>query len=110
MKQVIASLTALFVFATTGVAQVDISFQNELQRSIDRGLDSLKKSQQEGGFWTNEDHPAVTAIVLVAYHGNPNKPKETPEWITKGHDHLMKFIQPDGSISVSYTHLRAHET
>ena len=35
MKQVIASLTALFVFATTGVAQVDISFQNELQRSID---------------------------------------------------------------------------
>ena len=53
MKQVIASLTALFIFAMTGVSQVDISFQNELQRSIDRGLDSLEKSQQEGGFWTN---------------------------------------------------------
>ena len=83
MKQVIASLTALFIFAMTGVSQVDISFQNELQRSIDRGLDSLEKSQQEGGFWTNEDHPAVTAIVLVAYHGNPKKPRETPAWVTE---------------------------
>ena len=42
MKQVIASLTALFVFAMTSVAQVDISFQNELHRSLARGLDSLK--------------------------------------------------------------------
>ena len=100
MKQVIASLTVLFIFAMTGDAQVDISFQNELQRSIDRGLDSLEKSQQEGGFWTNEDHPAVTAIVLVAYHGNPNKPKETPAWVTKAHDHLLKFTQPNGSIYV----------
>jgi len=35
---------------------------------------------------------------LVAYQGNPNKPKQTSAWITKAYDYLLKQVQPNGSI------------
>ena len=100
MNKLIATLSAVIAVSFTVVAQPDISFQHELQRSIDRGIAALKKSQEEAGYWTSEDHPAVTAIVLVAYHSNPNKPKESPAWVLKAHDHLLKFVQKNGSIYV----------
>lgn len=100
MNKLFATLSAVIAVSFTVVAQPDISFQHELQRSIDRGIAALKKSQEEAGYWTSEDHPAVTAIVLVAYHSNPNKPKESPAWVLKAHDHLLKFVQKNGSIYV----------
>ena len=97
MKNIAACFT-LLVLALPGWTQKDVSFQNELQRSIDRGIASLKSSQHAEGYWTNPDHPAVTAIALVAYHGNPNKPKQTQEWVEKAHAYLLKHAQPNGSI------------
>ena len=91
-------ILALFAIALPTLAQKDVSFQNELQRSIDRGLASLQASQHKDGWWTSPEHPAVTALVLVAYQGNPNKPKQTPAWITKAYDYLLKQVQPNGSI------------
>ena len=90
----------IFGFVFSGICQPDISFQNELQRSIDRGIDFLKKSQSPDGYWINADHPAVTAIALVAYQGNPNKPKATPDWVKKGYKYILKNSQPNGSIYV----------
>ena len=99
MKNSIALLT-LLAFTLPGRAQRDVSFQNELQRSIDRGIASLKSNQHAEGYWTSPDHPAVTAIALVAYHGNPNKPKQTPGWVKKAHAYILKHAQPNGSIYI----------
>ena len=98
MKKTIALLT--LALALPALGQRDVSFQNELQRSIDRGIGWLKSSQHAEGYWTSPDHPAVTAIALLAYHGNPTKPKEMPEWIQKGHAYLLKHVQPTGAIYV----------
>ena len=73
---------------------------NELQRSLDRGITSLKASQNPEGWWTSPEHPAVTALALIAWQGNPNKPKQTPKWIENGYDFLLTRVQPDGSIYV----------
>jgi len=97
MKNSTALLTLLAI-TLSGWAQRDVSFQNELQRSIDRGIASLKSSQHAEGYWTSPDHPAITAIALIAYHGNPNKPKQTPNWVKKAHAYLLKHVQPNGSI------------
>ena len=93
MEKLITTLSAIFTLAFAAAAQPDISFQHELQRSIDRGIASLEKSQDKNGYWTSEDHPAVTAIVLVAYHSNPRKPEKNPVWVEKAHAYLLKFVQ-----------------
>ena len=81
MKHQFFVALTLLGLAFSGIGQTDISFQNELQRSIDRGIFSLKKSQTSEGYWTNADHPAVTSIVLLAYYGNPKKPKKSKKEI-----------------------------
>ena len=100
----------MFGFSFPALCQTDISFQNELQRSIDRGIDFIKKSQSPGGYWTNADHPAVTAIALVAYQSNPQKPKVTPHWVEKGYKYILKHVQPNGSIYVPNKGLANYNT
>ena len=50
-------LVVLLILAPPTQAQRDISFMNELQRSIDRGIASLKASQNPEGWWTSPEHP-----------------------------------------------------
>ena len=72
-----ALLTYSILLATLpATAQRDVSFMNELQRSVDRGIASLKASQHADGWWTSPDHPAVTALAITAWQSNPNKPNE----------------------------------
>ena len=99
MKTVLTLFT-LLILTAPALAQRDISFMNELQRSADRGIASLKTSQNPEGWWTSPEHPAVTALALIAWQGNPNKPKQTPKWIEKGYNFLLTHVQPDGSIYV----------
>ena len=52
----------------------DVSFRNELQRAIDRGLTWLQANQNTNGYWwSTPDHPAVTALALMAFKGDPQK-------------------------------------
>jgi squalene-hopene/tetraprenyl-beta-curcumene cyclase len=97
MKKLI-TLIFITTLALPVWSQRDVSFQNEIQRSIDRGLAWMKSSQNAEGWWTSPDHPAVTAMALLSYHGNPNLPKKTPAWVKKGHEFLLTKIQPNGSI------------
>lgn len=94
------TLFALLILTVPVPAQRDVSFMNELQRSADRGIASLKASQNPEGWWTSPEHPAVTALALIAWQGNPNKPKQTPKWIEKSYNFLLTHVQPDGSIYV----------
>jgi squalene-hopene/tetraprenyl-beta-curcumene cyclase len=70
---------------------------HELRRAIDRGLDWLEKNQDPEGFWSSPDHPAITALALVALQGDPSeKPRE--QVLELGYDYLLGCVQPDGSI------------
>ncbi len=78
----------------------DVSFQHELQRGIDKGVAWLAKNQDPAGFWSTADHPAVTALALTAYRGNPARTATAadPEWVKKAYAFLLKNVQPDGGI------------
>ena len=45
----------------------DISFRNEVQHAIDKGLSWLNASQNTNGYWSTADQPAVTALALSAF-------------------------------------------
>jgi squalene-hopene/tetraprenyl-beta-curcumene cyclase len=78
----------------------DVSFQHELQRAIDRGLEWLQKNQNSAGYWSTADYPAVTALALTAWCGNPARANGAaqPEWVANGYAFLLKNAQPDGGI------------
>jgi squalene-hopene/tetraprenyl-beta-curcumene cyclase len=82
------------------VGKADQSYKNELQRSIDKGLRFLEQSQNKDGYWLDPDHPAVTALCLMAFHSNPKKPKTEPIWVKKAYGHILKQKQKNGSIYV----------
>jgi squalene-hopene/tetraprenyl-beta-curcumene cyclase len=80
--------------------QRDVSFRNEVRRSVDRGLVWLQVNQNSNGWWSTPDQPAVTALALTALKGDPNGRYATndPAWIAKGYDFLLSCVQPDGGI------------
>jgi squalene-hopene/tetraprenyl-beta-curcumene cyclase len=84
----------------TGLVQPDISFRNEVQLAIDRGLAWLTANQNSNGWWSSPDHPALTALPLTAYMGEPTEKfrKAPTSGIKKGYAWLLASAQPDGSI------------
>jgi squalene-hopene/tetraprenyl-beta-curcumene cyclase len=82
------------------IAAESASFKNELEHAIHKGLRWLAQNQDEKGFWSEEDHPAVTALALQAFMGDPSGrfQKEESEVLRKGYDYLLGCVQPDGSI------------
>ncbi len=78
----------------------DVSLKNEVKHAIEKGLDWFKKNQNENGYWSQEAYPALTALVLTAFMGDPEgtyKSGEDPI-IKKGFDYLKRYIKPDGGI------------
>ena len=49
----------------------DLSLKMEVQHAIEKGLRWLKDAQNPKGYWSQPDHPALTALVLTAYLGEP---------------------------------------
>ena len=80
--------------------RTNLSLRNEVQRSIDVGLRWLKTQQKDGGYWSMEEHPALTALVLTAFMHEPSgrMKSENPEFLKKGYDYLLRCAQPDGGI------------
>ncbi len=78
----------------------DLSFRNEVQHAIDRGLAWLRASQNTNGWWSTADHPAVTALALASFLGEPSGRFRTnpPPVISNGFAWLLASAQPDGSI------------
>ena len=81
-------------------AQRDISLRNEVQHAIDQGLGYLQSSQNSNGWWSTADHPAVTALVLSAFMGNPSAHarERAPETVERGYKFILAHAQPDGGI------------
>lgn len=76
------------------------SFRHEIQRAIDKGLSWLEKNQDPKGYWSTADHPAVTALALSAFMGEPTgRWKQGPQPnIDKGYAFLLDSAKPDGTI------------
>lgn len=114
MNYLISLAAALFLLLYVSVAQAemlrvsdagpatDLSLKYELQHAIERGLGWLAKNQQPGGYWSQPDHPALTALVLTAYMGEPTgRMRSTPpEFVHKGYTYLLNCVKPDGGIYV----------
>jgi squalene-hopene/tetraprenyl-beta-curcumene cyclase len=96
------SLVAHGADAATGSvpAPRDLSLRNEVQQAIDRGLTWLQRSQDTNGWWTTADHPAVTALALTAFMGDPSRRSRTnaAAGIERGYRFLRESAQPDGSL------------
>ncbi|MEW6305564.1 MAG: prenyltransferase/squalene oxidase repeat-containing protein [Verrucomicrobiota bacterium] len=80
----------------------DVSLQNEVQHAIDRGLAWLEKNQHANGYWSTADHPAVTALALMAFQGHPEGKyrKGSPQFLKKGYEFVLSHRQADGGIYV----------
>ncbi len=81
----------------------DISLKNEIDHAIDKGLKWLKSMQDPKGFWSQPEYPALSGLVLTAYMGDPQNRfiGDSPEFIKKGYDYILKCVQPDGGIYVT---------
>jgi squalene-hopene/tetraprenyl-beta-curcumene cyclase len=78
----------------------DISVRNEAGIAITKGLDWLRQHQNADGSWSLNDYPALTALPLWAYMGDPQggTPAQKPDYIRKGYDFIVASSRPDGGI------------
>lgn len=78
----------------------DASFANEVERAIDRGLEFLLHQQNDSGWWSTADHPALTGLSLTAFMGHPKNRYRTnvPPTLRKGFKFLAENAKPDGRI------------
>lgn len=102
------TLLLALAFASAALAQntpvvsdaKNLSLKNEVQTAIDRGLAYLKSQQKPDGSWSNADHPALTAMAVVAFQREPSGAnlKSPPDFLLKSYDYLRGFAKPDGGI------------
>ena len=81
-------------------SRADVSLKNEVQNAIGRGLTFLASKQNPGGWWSQEEHPALTGLVLTAFQGDPSGyyKSKYEQAIDKGYTFLLKSVKPDGGI------------
>lgn len=85
---------------TVAASRADVSLKLELENAIGKGLGWLAAKQQSGGFWAQPEYPAVSALALTAFQGDPSNyyQKKYQENIRNGYDYLLKNARPDGGI------------
>lgn len=83
-------------------SQPDVSLRNEVENAIGKGLTWLANKQQPGGWWAQTEHPALTAMILTAFQGDPSNfyKRKYEQNIKLGYDYLASNVKPDGSIYV----------
>lgn len=97
-------LSSLALGAEIEVAQAktDISLRLEVETAIGKGLTWLATQQKPEGFWSMQENPAISALVLTAFQGDQSgyyKRKFEPV-ANKGFDYILKCVKPDGGIYV----------
>jgi len=78
----------------------DISLKLELENAIGRGLTWMAGKQQPGGNWGQAEYPAVSALTLTAFQGDPSGfyKHKYEENIKNGYDYLLQNVRQDGGI------------
>ncbi len=77
----------------------NVSLQNEVKHAIKKGLKWLEQNQHTNGFWSMEEHPAVTALALAAFQVGIIG-EQTPDTLVleRGYKYLLNCVQVDGGI------------
>ncbi len=83
------------------------SVRHEVYAAIIKGLAYLEVLQQEDGSFRNPlipaaapEHPALTALPLIAFHRNPSGNAPFEPILNKGYTFLRSKVQPDGGIYI----------
>ena len=102
MKNITLGFIALSstVFAATNPAAPYISLKLEMEHAIAKGNKFLQQTQDNAGFWKNEQIPAYTALALTAARRSPNEADATAPHIKKGYQWLIEQQHKDGGIYV----------
>ena len=74
------------------------SLKNEVERAIERGADWFVQNQQKEGNWSTTDHPAITALALVAFQGKSSLDADEKVAVRKGYELLLRNFHEDGTI------------
>ena len=96
-----AGSTSIFAAEFKPASSVrDVSFRNEVEHAIDRGLAWLQTNQNSNGWWSTPEQPAVTALALMTFKGDPKNRYQAaePSTLKKGYEFLLGSAQPDGGI------------
>jgi squalene-hopene/tetraprenyl-beta-curcumene cyclase len=107
----LAGVVIMAAFGSQGAAQIvtpdrpitvagNQSFRNEIEHALSRGLAWLQSNQNSNGWWSAPDQPAITALALTAFKGDPKSRYQTaePTWLKNGYAFLLGCVKPDGSI------------
>lgn len=78
----------------------DISFRLEVENAIGKGLTWLASTQQPDGHWGQVEYPAMTALILTSFQGDPSSfyKRKYEQKIKSGYDYMISNVKPDGSI------------
>jgi squalene-hopene/tetraprenyl-beta-curcumene cyclase len=98
-----AALFGQVIYADSGktiTTASDVSFRHEVQHAIDKGLGWLQTNQNTNGWWSTADQPAVTALALSAFMGEPSGVNQThpSPALRHGYEFITSNAKPDGSI------------
>ncbi|MEI7729346.1 MAG: prenyltransferase/squalene oxidase repeat-containing protein [Verrucomicrobiota bacterium] len=103
--KLVGAVLAGAVFAAQGAATLvvpdeNLSFKNEIQIGIQRGLNWLQQNQNSNGCWSMPELPAMTAMSLLCFKGDPagRFAKDEPAFIRRGYAFLLANVKPDGGI------------
>jgi squalene-hopene/tetraprenyl-beta-curcumene cyclase len=97
---VAALSVAALALRAEDVRKTDVSFRNEVQLAIDKGINWLNSSQSTNGCWSTPDQPAITGLALSAYMGDPSEAfkARSASAVAKGYQFVLAHAQPDGRI------------
>jgi squalene-hopene/tetraprenyl-beta-curcumene cyclase len=104
MKTIFSLCAAVFLSAARSHGEPlhtpDVSFRNEVQHAIDKGLGWLSSNQNTNGYWSAADQPAVTALALSAFMGEPSRSYQLhpPAALQRGYEFITAHAKSDGSI------------
>ncbi len=81
------------------------------QRTIDRGLTFLEKSQRPDGGWLGDERsdPAISALIITAFMHDADYGPRHPV-VERGLAFMMRFVQRDGGIYVEGEALKNYQT
>ncbi|HWD20605.1 MAG TPA: prenyltransferase/squalene oxidase repeat-containing protein [Verrucomicrobiae bacterium] len=100
MKRFLLSLSVAVSVVATPAWAGDISFRHEVEHAIDHGLDWLKAHQNAtNGSWSTPDQPALTALALTAFMGDPSLGSNSiSPGVQRGYEFIQASAKPDGAI------------
>jgi len=78
--------------------RLDLSLSLEVDRALKTSQKYLLSQQSEQGYWTDDQHPALTALAISAILKGPKLDENGRAQIEKGIAYIKSLQKPDGGI------------